>query len=108
MPTPMADSEKPKQDKSQKATGPKRSAERVPQKPAPEKQTLRRPSEKGNSNVSPTQVVITESEYRALVAQKAHEIYLQRCAAGEVDDWLQAERIVKEALLAQGQTAGFV
>ena len=108
MPNPMADSEKPKQGKSQKATGPKRNAERLPEKPVPEKQTLRRPSEKGSSNGSPAQVVITESEYRALVAQKAHEIYLQRCALSEVDDWLQAERIVKEVLLAQGQTAGFV
>lgn len=108
MANPMTDGEKPKQGKNQKATAQKRSAERLPQKPAPEKQALRRPSEKANSNVDPTQVVITESEYRALVAQKAHEIYLQRCALSEVDDWLQAERIVKEALLAQGQTAGFV
>ncbi len=108
MPNPMADSEKPKQSKSQKPTVPKRSAERVPQKPAAEKQTLRRPSEKGGTIGSPRQVVITEGEYRALVAHKAYEIYIQRCASTEVDDWIQAERIVKEALLAQGQTAGFV
>lgn len=108
MPNPMANGENPKQSKSQKPTVPKRTAERVPQKPALEKHTARRPSEKGDTIESPCQVVITENEYRALVAQKAHEIFMQRCAITEVDDWVQAERLVKEELLAQGQTAGFV
>lgn len=108
MPNSMADGEKPKKSRSQKSTVPKRNAERIPQKPETEKHTLRHPAEKGGTIGGPSQVVITESEYRVLVAQKAYEIYLQRCAATEVDDWLQAERIVKEALLAQCQTAGFV
>lgn len=106
MPNPMADGEKPKQSRSQKPTVSKRSAERAPQKPAPKKET--RSPEKSNNTGSATQVVLTEDEYRSLVAQKAHEIFMQRCAITEVDDWVQAERIVKEALLAQGQTAGFV
>jgi hypothetical protein len=104
----MHDGDKAKQSRGQKPTVPKRSAERTPQKPAPEKQTLLRSPEKGDSLSSASQVVITESEYRALVAQKAYEIFMQRCALTEVDDWVQAERIVKETLLAQGQTAGFV
>jgi hypothetical protein len=108
MPNPMADGEKPKQSRSQKPAVPKRTAERVPQKPALEKHTTRRPSEKEDTIESPRQVVITESDYRALVARKAHEIFMQRCAITEVDDWVQAERIAKEELLAQGQTAGFV
>ena len=108
MPHPMADSENPKQSRSQKPTASKRSAERVLQKPETEKRASRRPSEKGDAIGSPSQVVITENEYRTLVAQKAYEMYLQRCAISEADDWLQAERIVKEALLAQGQIAGFV
>jgi hypothetical protein len=108
MPNPMADGDKPTQSRSQKPTVPKRSAERVPQKPAPKKQTLGRSSEKDKSIGNGTQVVITEDEYRALVAQKSYEIFMQRCAITEVDDWVQAERIVKEELLAQGQTAGFV
>jgi hypothetical protein len=103
----MAGGDKPKQSRRQKATDPKRGAERPPQKPALEKQTPRA-VKKTETIPGPRQVVITESEYRALVAQKAYEIYTQRCALTEVDDWLQAERIVKEALLAQGQTAGFV
>lgn len=112
MPHPMADGDKPTPSRSQKPTASKRSAERLTQKPTPKKQPLERASDKDKSIDSATQnrtqVVITEGEYRALVAQKAYEIFMQRCAITEVDDWVQAERIVKEELLAQGQTAGFV
>ena len=108
MPHSMADGDKPKQNRNQKLTASKRSTERSPQKPAPKNQPLLRSPEKDNSVRRATQVVITEDEYRALVAQKAYEIFMQRHAVTEVDDWVQAERIVKEELLAQGQTAGFV
>ncbi|MDQ6735105.1 MAG: hypothetical protein M3Z35_13495 [Nitrospirota bacterium] len=108
MPNPMTDGDKPTQSRSQKPTVSKRSAEPLSQKPAPKKQPLGRSSEKDKAIDNGTQIVITEGEYRALVAQKAHEIFMQRCAITEVDDWIQAERIVKEKLLAQGQTAGFV
>ena len=108
MPHSMADSDKPKQSRSQKPPAPKRTADRPPQKPAPKKQPLVNSSEKDDLSSRGAQVVITEGEYRALVAQKAYELFMQRCAITEVDDWVQAERIVKEELLAQGQTAGFV
>ena len=108
MPNSMADGDKSKQSKNQKLTAPKRSTERSPQKPAPKTQPLLRSPEKNDSLDCATQVVITEGEYRARVAQKAYEIFMQRHAITEVDDWVQAERIVKEELLAQGQTAGFV
>lgn len=108
MPNSMADGEKPKQNKNQKLTAPKRNAERSPQKPAPKSQPLLRSPEKADTLSCATQVVITEDEYRARIAQKAYEIFVQRCAITEVDDWVQAERIVKEELLAQGQTAGCV
>jgi len=108
MPNPMTDGDKPKQNRSQKPPVPKRNTERSPQKPAPKNQPLLRSPEKDDSLSRATQVVITESEYRARVAQKAHEIFIHRCAITEVDDWVRAERIVKEELLAQGQTAGFV
>jgi len=108
MPNPMTDGDKPTQSRNQKPTVSKRSAEPLSQKPAPKKHTLGRASEKDKTIDKGTQIVITENEYRALVAQKAHEIFMQRCAITEVDDWVQAERIVKEELLAQGQTAGFV
>lgn len=108
MPHPMADGDKPTPSRNQKPTHSKRSTERLPQKPATKKHLVGRAAEKDKSMGDGTQVVITENEYRALVAQKAHEIFTQRCAITEVDDWVQAERIVKEELLAQGQTAGFV
>src|SRR5438067_7390784 len=108
MPHPMADGDKPTQSRSQKPTVPKRSAERLPQKPAPKKPMVGRSSGKDTSIGNATSVVLTENEYRALVAQKAYEIFMQRCAITEVDDWVQAERMVKEEVLAQGQTAGFV
>lgn len=111
MPNPMADGDKPKQRKIRKPAASKRSAEALSPKPTLKKRSLPRSSEEGDRSGDvggATQTIITESEYRALVAQKAYEIFLQRCAATEVDDWLQAERIVKETLLAQQQTAGFV
>lgn len=104
----MADGDKPKQNRNQKLTVPKRSTERSPQKPAPKNKPLLRSPEKNDTLSRATQVVLTEGEYRARVAQKAYEIFMQRCAVTEMDDWIQAERIVKEELLAQGQTAGFV
>jgi len=51
---------------------------------------------------------ITEDEFRARVAAKAYELYAQRQAVTEADDWLSAERFVKEQLLAQGEYAGSV
>lgn len=55
-----------------------------------------------------SQLVITEGELRVRVACKAYELYAQRQAMTEIDDWLQAERFVKEELLAQGHHAGSV
>ena len=51
---------------------------------------------------------LSEDEFRGLVAAKAYELYLQRQAVTEADDWLNAERLVKEQLLAQGDHAGLV
>ena len=43
--------------------------------------------------------VLSQEEYRAHVAQKAFEIYEKRRALTEVDDWVEAERLVKLQLL---------
>src|SRR3982751_6385090 len=107
MTNPTAGDDKSKSRTGKKTTISKSAAERVPQKPAVKKSPQTTSSESAR-HPNATQVIITEDEYRALVAQKAHEIFRQRCAATEVDDWMQAERIVKEELLARGQTAGFV
>ena len=51
---------------------------------------------------------LSEDELRGRVAAKAYELYAQRQAVTEADDWLNAERLVKEQLLAQGDHAGLV
>jgi Protein of unknown function (DUF2934) len=51
---------------------------------------------------------LNEDVFIGRVAAKAYELYLQRQAVTETDDWLNAERLVKEQLLAQGGCAGSV
>lgn len=48
-------------------------------------------------------LVLTQEEYRARVAKKAFEIYEKRRAWTEVDDWIEAERVVKLELLNEPQ-----
>jgi hypothetical protein len=43
--------------------------------------------------------VLSQEEYRARVARKAFELYEKRRALTEVDDWIEAERLVKLQLL---------
>lgn len=52
--------------------------------------------------------VVTEEQYRARVSQKAYELYQNRQAATHLEDWLEAERLVRAELLAEGQWAGTV
>ena len=52
--------------------------------------------------------VVTEEQYRARVSQKAYELYEKRQAATHYDDWIEAERLVKTELLAEGQWMGSV
>jgi len=51
---------------------------------------------------------VTEEQYRARVSQKAYELYEKRQAVTQLEDWLEAERLVKIELLAEGQWAGSV
>ena len=50
----------------------------------------------------------TEEQYKARVSQKAYELYEKRQAATQLGDWLEAERLVKTELLAEGQWAATV
>ena len=52
--------------------------------------------------------VVTEEQYRSRVSQKAYELYQKRQAATDLEDWLEAERLVRAQLLAEGQWAGTV
>ena len=61
-----------------------------------------------DASSSPIGRVVTEDQYRARVSQKAYELYEKRQATTELEDWLEAERLVKTELLAEGQWAGSV
>ncbi len=43
--------------------------------------------------------VLTQEEFRARVARKAFELFERRQALTELDDWVEAERLVKLQLL---------
>ena len=68
---------------------------------------IERPTQKDASSSSVGHGV-TEEQYRARVSQKAYELYEKRQAVTHVEDWLEAERLVKTELLAEGQWAGSV
>jgi hypothetical protein len=61
-----------------------------------------------NASTSPMGRGVTEEQYRARVSQKAYELYEKRQAATHYEDWIEAERLVKTELLAEGQGAGSV
>ena len=49
--------------------------------------------------------VLSQEEYRARVARKAFELFEKRQAVTEVDDWVEAERLVKLQLLKEQRGA---
>ena len=61
-----------------------------------------------DASTSPIGRVVTEEQLRVRVSQKAYELYEKRQAATQLGDWLEAERLVKTELLAEGQWAGTV
>jgi hypothetical protein len=106
---PQANEEqKPKQSKGRKVAASLHNAAWPSPGQAEEKHTMVRRSRADENTSNGTQVVITEDEFRALVAGKAYELFERRRAVTEVEDWLEAERLVKEQLLAQGRSAGSV
>lgn len=58
---------------------------------------------KEDASTAPIGRVVTEEQYRTRVSQKAYALYEKRQAMTSVDDWLEAERVVKTELLAEGQ-----
>jgi hypothetical protein len=66
-----------------------------------------RPSQESPS-ASQAGHVVADEQYRARVSQKAYELYEKRQGTTHLDDWLEAERLVKTELLAEGQWAGSV
>jgi hypothetical protein len=71
----------------------------------PEKTSTRSFTKPVSERVPPPNV-ITEDEFRSRVALKAYELFeqRQRIDGSEVGDWLEAERLVTGAMLAQGES----
>jgi hypothetical protein len=97
---------------SNKAKQPTRQAQmKVPASESPHSQ--RKPKDKEGKrstdvSTSPIGRVVTEEQYRARVSQKAYELYEKRQAVTHLEDWLEAERLVKTELLAEEQWIGSV
>jgi hypothetical protein len=70
-------------------------------------QGAERPSQESPS-ASPAGHLVADEQYRARVSQKAYELYQKRQAVTHLEDWLEAERLVKTELLAEGQWAATV
>ena len=74
----------------------------------PEDKERKFPTSKDEPTSRPMRLVMTEDDFRARISQKAYELYEKRRALTDVEDWLEAERLVKQQLLAKGQWAGSV
>jgi hypothetical protein len=59
-------------------------------------------------SASPAGHVVADEQYRARVSQKAYELYEKRQGTTHLEDWLEAERLVKKELLAEGRWAATV
>jgi hypothetical protein len=67
-----------------------------------------KPPTHDDPSASPTGRVVAEEQYRTRVSQKAYELYEKRRGTTDLEDWLEAERLVKTELLIEGQWAGSV
>ena len=74
----------------------------------PEKKVAARPMLQAHSVSTPAAPVLTEEVFRARVARKAFELYEKRRALTEVDDWVEAERLIKLELLGEELGGGSV
>ena len=99
MPRPASNAPKTNTEKSRKAGTSKQVTSRT---------TNDEESKSSAKVVKARHLVITEDEFRGRIAAKAYDLYMRRQAITETDDWMQAERLVKEELLAEGHHAGSV
>jgi len=72
---------------------------------APKKKTRGRQAPQDELLPPPGRRILTQEEFQARVAEKAFELYLKRHAVTEVDDWLEAEQLVRLQLLTEEQEA---
>ena len=99
MPRPASNAPKTNTEKNRTAATSKQVPSRTKKEAGPESSA---------KVVKASHLVITEDEFRGRIAAKAYELYVRRQAITETDDWMQAERLVKEELLAEGHHAGSV
>lgn len=71
----------------------------------PKKKVRERPAQQDELPSPPGRHILTQEEFQARVAHKAFELYLKRQAVTEVDDWLEAEQLVRRQLLTEEQGA---
>ena len=88
--------------KEQKQTARKAKMKALTNEAKPKDKAGERPTP-NEASTSPIGRVVTEEQYRARVSQKAYALYEKRQGMTSVDDWLEAERVVKTELLAEGQ-----
>ena len=100
---------------SQNSNEEKQTARKAKMKTSETRHSQRKPKNKEeerptheDASSSPIGRVVTEDQYRARVSQKAYELYEKRQATTQLEDWLEAERLVKTELLAEEQWAGSV
>ena len=74
----------------------------------PKTKPYKRPTLPEGSTSSLPKRVLTQEEFRTRVSQKAFELYEIRRAITDVEDWIEAERVVKLQLLSGEQGAGSV
>ncbi len=66
-----------------------------------DKKVRKPPTSQEASTLHAMASVLTQEEFFGRVARKAFELYEKRRAMTEVDDWLEAERLVKAQLLSE-------
>ena len=99
--------EKPKVRQSRKVkASPKSEARNSQGQPEDKERKLPTPNDEPTSQ--PMSLAMTEDEFRCRISKKAYALYEKRRALTDVEDWLEAERLVKQQLLAEGQWAGTV
>lgn len=74
----------------------------------PKTKTYKRPTLPEESTSALSRRVLTQEEFRTRVSQKAFELYEIRRAITDVEDWIEAERLVKMQLLSEEGGAGSV
>ncbi len=97
--------ENEKHQRSVRKSGVTRPAQHSP--PKPKKQSAERPTVP-EATTSSRRLALTQEELRARISRQAFELYEKRRTATEVDDWIEAERLVKIELLSEEQGVGSV